>query len=127
MTSLKDLTGIWAHSEADCKKFDTENPTTLKTYELVGICNDGLDLMYQPVRCTASAAVRRADKLHVAAVCWTKGLYQTRHSIGITIKGGDAISFNESDFDKAAFSITGDYVRCNRYYRCEVKYRGPSK
>jgi hypothetical protein len=87
---------------------------------------DGLDLMYQPVRCAASDVVRRADKLHFAAVCWTKGLYQARHSIGITIRGGDAISFNENDFDKDYFSISGNYVRCNRYYRCEKKYRGLS-
>jgi hypothetical protein len=92
---------------------------------LVGICNDGLDLMYQPVRCAASDVVRRADKLHFAAVCWTKGLYQTRHSIGVTIKGGDAISFNE--FDKVNFSILGNYVRCNRYYRCDKQVRGLSK
>jgi hypothetical protein len=121
VTPLKDLAGVWAHSEADCKKRDTENPTTLKTYGLVGICNDGLDLMHQPVSCVASAGVRRTDKLHVAAVCWTKGTYQSRHSVGITIRSGDAISFNESDFDTGSFSISGDYVRCSRYYRCNCR------
>lgn len=63
--------------------------------------------MYQPLRCVASAVVRRADKLHLAAACWSKGVYQMRPSIGITIRGEDGISFNVNNFDKDNFSISG--------------------
>ena len=42
------------------------------SYELVGICDDGLDMLYQPVNCGASGIVKQNDLVEFSAACRIK-------------------------------------------------------
>jgi hypothetical protein len=77
--TLKAFTGIWAHSEDDCKmkmsgaldRGDLDRVQT-SSYELVGIYEDGLDMLYQPVNCLASNIGKQEDVAEFRASCRIK-------------------------------------------------------
>ncbi len=77
--TLKAFTGIWAHSEDDCQKkmsgaLDRGDLDRVQTssYELVGIYEDGLDMLYQPVNCLASNIGKQEDVVEFRASCRIK-------------------------------------------------------
>ena len=56
--TLRDFTGVWAHSAADCEaqlsgRLDEMDRTTSSQYEIIGICEDGLNPLHEPVECSA--------------------------------------------------------------------------
>jgi len=64
---FNDLIGVWAHNSAACRDYTSGKVDRLPdrasktSYELIGICANGIDLLYQPVGCRtkplASAAL----------------------------------------------------------------------
>ena len=122
--SLKKITGIWAHSAADCKrdiagslKRGEIDRVTATSYEMVGICTNGLELLFQPHHCTASSIHKISGGLEFRGRCRVKD-YQLTSRFNISVKSSRVISFNKKDFDKAYFWIEGSYVRCTRSYVC---------
>jgi hypothetical protein len=120
--NLKAFTGIWAHSEDDCKKkmsgaLDKGDLDRVQTssYELVGICEDGLDMLYQPVNCGASDIGKQEDVVEFRAACRIKDyVADKRERVLIKIDNPDHIEFIDKDF-----MVFGRYVRCSRSYECE--------
>jgi hypothetical protein len=126
LKSLRDYTGIWGPSAADCEaklsgRLDQEgvDRATATKHLLIGICDHGLDVLYQPVYCRGSRIMRRADSVEFLAACRVKDYPEKRFQIKIMLRAPDAISFNEKDFPADYFWLSGDYQRCNRAYTCE--------
>ena len=124
--TLKALTGIWAHSEDDCQKkmsgaLDKGDLDRVQTssYELVGICEDGLDMLYQPVNCGAFDIAKREDVIEFWAACRIKDyVADKRERVLIKADDPDHIEFTDKDF-----MVFGRYVRCSRSYECENQNR----
>ena len=123
--STADLTGIWAHSEADCQTklsgaLDGEDlPRPEKTrYELVGFCKHGMDLLYQPVVCDAKEVKADRAGFHWSGTCSVKG--DAPYQLRFTAKsiGPNAVSFDENDFKHGDYWIRGNYGRCSLTYKC---------
>jgi hypothetical protein len=120
--TLKAFTGIWAHSEDDCKKkmsgaLDKGDLDRVQTssYELVGICEDGLDMLYQPVNCLASDIGKQEDVVEFRAACRIKDyVADKRERVLIKVDDPDHIEFTDKEF-----TVFGRYVRCSRSYECE--------
>jgi hypothetical protein len=123
--SLKDFTGIWAHSEDDCKKkmsggLDAGDLDRVQTssYELVGICDDGLDMLYQPVNCGASGIVKQHELIEFSAACRIKDyVADKRQRVLLKVEDSDHIQFADQEF-----MVFGKYVRCSRSYACEKSW-----
>jgi hypothetical protein len=120
--SLAEFKGIWAHSEADCAlktsgrlDADDVDRVTSSSYELVGICEDGIDLLYQPVNCGTSGAVRQDDLVELSAACRIKDyVADRRERVLIKVQDPDTILFADPKF-----MVFGKYVRCTRSYSCD--------
>ena len=120
--TLKALTGIWAHSEDDCKmkmsgaldRGDLDRVQT-SSYELVGIHEDGLDMLYQPVNCLASNIGKQEDVVEFRASCRIKDyIADERERVLVKVEDPDHIEFTDKDF-----MVFGRYVRRSRSYECE--------
>ena len=120
--SLKEFTGIWAHSEADCEKkmsgaLDKGDMDRVQTssYELVGICENGLDMLYQPVNCGASQITKQEDMIKFRAACRIKDYVSDKQDrVLLKVEGKNDILFADPDF-----MVFGRYVRCSQTYTCE--------
>jgi hypothetical protein len=125
LDSLKDFTGIWGHSEDDCKKkmsgaLDRGDLDRVQasSYELVGICDDGLDMLYQPVNCGASGIVKQEDLIEFHAACRIKDyVADKRQRVLLKVEDADHIQFADQEF-----MVFGKYVRCSRTYACEKSW-----
>jgi len=59
---FNSLIGVWAHTSAACRDYTSGKVDRLPdrasktTYELVGICANGIELLYQPVGCQTKAS-----------------------------------------------------------------------
>jgi hypothetical protein len=122
-----DLVGVWAHTSAACADYSSGKVDQLPDrasqtpYELVGICANGLDLLYQPVGCqTHATKAPGGNKVDVASNCSIKDYDPQAGHFGIDVGGPDSISFHEDDFT-GDFSIAGNYVRCERHYTCSER------
>jgi len=122
-TSLADLQGVWAHTPADCKRDlagewqrGEIDRVTATSYSKIGICRDGVEMLFQPQHCTATSVSATSSGLEVRGPCRVKGSHlKARFTIKHTPFG---ISFNMKDFDAGYFWIEGDYVRCSKSYSC---------
>ena len=121
---FKDLVGVWAHSSAACSDYTSGKVDRLpdrvsKTpYELIGICTNGVELLYQPVGCRTNASnVEGMPRVEVDSLCSVKDYAPKGGHFRIEVNGPNSISFHEPDFT-GDFSISGDYVRCERHYLC---------
>jgi len=125
---FNDLVGVWAHTSAACTDFSSGKVDRLpdrasKTpYELLGICANGFDLLYQPVGCRTNATqAAGASTVEVDSLCSTKDYPPQGGHFRIEVKGQNAISFHETDFNTGYFWISGDYVRCEHHYQCSER------
>lgn len=122
--TLADLQGSWARSKADCHadvagklaRGDIDR-VIATSYEMIGICREGIELLFQPQHCTIQSAVPGAGGLTLSGPCQVKGQPNPAR-FTITPLPSGAIRFNEQDFAQNYFSISGDYVRCSRAYTC---------
>jgi hypothetical protein len=121
---FKDLVGVWAHTSAACSDYTSGKVDRLpdrvsKTpYELIGICTNGVELLYQPVGCRTNASnVEGVPRVEVDSLCSVKDYEPQGGHFRIEVNGPNSISFHEADFT-GNFSISGDYVRYERHYLC---------
>ncbi len=122
-TSLADLQGVWAHTPADCRRdLDGEwdrgeiDRVIATSFEKIGICPNGVEILFQPQHCTATSVSATSSGLEVRGPCRVKGYHlDARFIIKRTPFG---ISFNKDDFNANYFWIEGDYVRCSKSYSC---------
>lgn len=124
---FSDLIGVWAHNSAACSDYTSGKVDRLpdrasKTpYELIGICANGIDVLYQPVGCRTKASnVPGVRRIEVDSTCSVKDYEAEQGHFRIEVTGPNSISFHESDFT-GNFSISGDYVRCERHYLCSER------
>jgi hypothetical protein len=124
---FKDLVGVWAHTSAACTDYTSGKVDRLpdrvsKTeYELIGICTNGVDLLYQPVGCRTNATnVEGVPRVEVDSLCSIKDYAPEGGHFRIEVNGPNSISFHEKDFT-GNFLISGDYVRCERHYLCSER------
>jgi hypothetical protein len=116
---LADLTGIWAHSSADCKlansgALDKMTRFDSKQYQVVGICGNGFDYLQRAFSCGALNVSKAADVLDVETSCTLKDYDPEKKHIHIKVRDADSLQFLDSEFE-----IRGDYVRCARSYSCD--------
>jgi hypothetical protein len=86
LESLKNFTGIWAPAEGGaappsvaCKKElssgGKRTPSEARPYELLGICQRGIDYLYQPTYCDATNITPQGTSVEFDERCTTKGDY----------------------------------------------------
>jgi hypothetical protein len=124
---FNDLVGVWAHTSAACTDFTSGKVDRLpdrasKTpYELIGICANGMALLYQSVGCRTSATnAPAASGVEVDSLCSVKDYEPEGGHFRIEVNGPNSISFQETDFT-GNFSISGDYVLCEHHYLCSER------
>ena len=125
MDSFRDYVGVWAHSDADCQAKmsgrldkDDVDRVTASSYELVGICADGIDMLHQPVNCGASGFVKQEDLIEFSAACRIKDFVDDRRNrVLLKVQDADTILFADPKF-----MIFGRYVRCSRQYTCDKSW-----
>jgi hypothetical protein len=119
MKSLEEYSGLWAHSEADCKtimspEFENKDRSTRARYGAIGICKTDIDMVAQPVGCRASGFAKRGNLIEFYAACRIKDYVADRRMrVEINVQSRDHILFSDLDF-----MIFGRYVRCSRQYTC---------
>ena len=126
---FNELIGVWAHNDAACKEYTSGKVDKLpdrasKTpYELIGICANGLELLYQPVGCRTNASrIPDASEIEVHSSCSVKDYDSEKGHFRIEVSGPNSIAFHEPDFT-GNFSISGDYVRCEHHYVCSDRVK----
>jgi hypothetical protein len=116
------LTGVWSPTAEGfavyAAKGDDLSHSTGARYRLIGFCSNGFDMLYQPVGCNASSIGAPSGTIELSAACRVKDYPLSHLHIGIRVNSGNTISFSQSDFANADFSISGDYRRCSRRYTC---------
>jgi hypothetical protein len=115
---LANLTGVWAHSSADCKlatsgALDKMTRFDSKQYQVVGICGDNFEYIQRAFSCEGSDVRKIGDVLDVETSCRLKDYDPEKKRIHIQVRNADAVRFLDSDFE-----ISGDYVRCSSSYLC---------
>lgn len=119
--AFNELVGIWAPSTAGCEAVLGDNPPSPsvgKFFGAIGICPKGMEMLYQPVSCTARDLGKKTDTLEIAAACRLKDYDPIPLRIRISIKDQNVISFSKEDFDPNYFTLEGSYRRCNHTYKC---------
>lgn len=119
-TGLGEFTGVWAHSEADCKshlsgELDELGNSALKPLQLIGICAGGFDLLAQPINCSTTAIEKRGNVVEFDASCRVKDY--PREPSRNRIELGSPATFK---FDGENWSVSGPYVRCSQTYSCAI-------
>jgi hypothetical protein len=115
---LANLTGVWAHSSADCKlansgALDKMTRFDSKQYQVVGICGNNFEYIQRAFSCESSDVKKTGDVLDVETSCRLKDYDPEKKRIHIKVRNADAVQFLDSDFE-----INGDYVRCSNSYLC---------
>jgi hypothetical protein len=133
--SLKDLTGVWVSTDAGnaaaraaCKKYlaDEFSPSLAKAggYDVIGICERGIEDQVQAIRCSASNVGRRGSSVSFTMTCAVKGsppLDSDKHiPMQLTV---DRNAIRLTTPEPSYFSA--NYIRCNRSYTCS-EYPPPS-
>lgn len=130
--SLKDFTGIWAPAEGGaapasvaCKKGLSsrghQNPSQARPYELVGICDRGIDYLYRPVYCDASNVIPHGTGVEFDERCTTKGDYIDAFHSRIMMTGERSIVLSRTPTKSGGgYSPSPKlrYIRCNQAYSC---------
>ncbi len=120
-STLKELSGLWAPSKAGCEAILSDkppSPSVGKHFGVIGICSNGLEMLYQPVSCSARDLGRKSDIVQIAASCRIKDYDPVPLRLRISVKDQNNISFFKEDFDPSYFTLEGAYRRCNRTYQC---------
>jgi hypothetical protein len=122
--SLGKFTGIWAHTVPDCKaqlsgRLDKMDNATSSKYEVIGICDDGIDAFHQPVECAVSDVHGQSHSTAFSTACYVKDYPADARSPATIVTRGnnaDAISIK---IDTENYSLSGNYVRCSKTHHCQ--------
>lgn len=134
--SLKNFTGIWAPAEGStapanvaCKKELSsrghQNPCEARPCELLGICERGIDYLYQSVYCDAANITPHGTSFEFNELCTTKGEYIDEFHSRIIVTGERSIVLSRTPTKSGggySSSPNARYIRCNRTYSCERWY-----
>lgn len=118
-SSLQGLTGVWAHSAADCEahlsgKLDQQPSYQSRQKEVIGICADEIGLVYSAASCGVQNVIERSDTLEFLAACEVKGEpLDQRVPVTVSVKGPNEIAFSDKQF-----LIYGRYVKCTQKNDC---------
>jgi hypothetical protein len=117
--SLKEFTGVWANSAAACKahhsgRIQSKSQVTVSGFDLIGICKDAIDYLYQPASCGVSEIIKRSNLVEFSAACEEKG--QPLDPVTVTMK---VRSQNEILFGDNESFMSGRYLRCSKVYQCD--------
>ena len=132
LDSLKNFTGIWAPAEGGaappsvaCQKElssgGNRTPSEARPYELLGICERGIDYLYQPTYCDATNITLHGTSVEFDERCTTKGDYIDEFHSGITDLGHGAIVLSRTPTKSdGGYSPSPKlrYIRCNQTYNC---------
>jgi hypothetical protein len=115
---LVGLTGVWAHSSADCKLVNTSALDKMtrvdsKQYQVVGVCGVRFEYLQRAFSCEGSDVKKVGDVLEVETSCRLKDYDPEKKRIHIKVRNPDSVEFLDSEFE-----ITGSYVRCSSTYVC---------
>lgn len=115
---LANLTGVWAHSSADCQlansgALDKMTRFDSKQYQVVGICGNNFEYIQRAFSCEGSDVKKVGDVLDVETSCRLKDYDPEKKRIHIQVRNADTVRFLDSEFE-----INGDYVRCSSSYLC---------
>jgi hypothetical protein len=121
LDSLRDLTGIYAHSSADCAaqlggQLDGMDTATSADYEVIGLCDDGIDPLHQPVECGASHISRMGSATKFTTKCYVKDYPAEDGSAAISDIGNNRFSIS---LDSDNVALGGEYLRCSKNYSCQ--------
>jgi hypothetical protein len=121
--TLEDFRGIWAHTAADCEaqlsgRLDEMPNATSSQYEVIGICEDGIDIFHQPVECSASQIEGQADRVEFLAACYVKDYPADKQSPATIINRGRGSKISLS-INSESYSLSGNYLRCIKTYNCQ--------
>jgi hypothetical protein len=134
LNSLKNFAGIWAPAEGGaalpsvaCEKELSGGghrlPSEARPYELLGICERGIDYLYQPVYCDATNITPHGTGVEFDERCTTKGDYIDKFHSRITVMGHGAIvlSRTQTKSGDGGYSPSPKlrYIRYNQTYSCE--------
>jgi hypothetical protein len=133
LDSLKKFTGIWAPAEGGtarpsvaCKKElsggGDRSPSEARPYQLLGICERGIDYLYQPVYCDATNITPHGASVEFDERCTTKGQYIDEFHSRITVMSHRAIVLSRTPTKSGGgYSPSPKlrYIRCSQTYSCE--------
>jgi formylglycine-generating enzyme required for sulfatase activity/tRNA A-37 threonylcarbamoyl transferase component Bud32 len=115
---LRDFVGVWAKNDAGCQAWASDRIPDKQTgaaYNLIGICDHGLDLLYLTVGCDASNFVWHGNAMEFSAACRVRDFMQPTVRMRVGVKNSKALSFNSRTQN---FSLIGNYQRCTNSYKC---------
>ena len=96
-------------------------PSEARPYELLGICERGIDYLYQPTYCDAANITPHGTSVEFDERCTTKGEYVDEFHSRITDLGHGAIVLSRTP-TKSDGGYTPSpklrYIRCNQTYNC---------
>jgi hypothetical protein len=99
-------------------QLDHVDRVTSSSYEIIGICADGLDLLHQAVSCGASFPVKQDDLIEFSAACRIKDyVADRRERVLLKVQDPDTILVADTKF-----TVFGKYVRCTRAYACDKSW-----
>jgi hypothetical protein len=105
--SLQEIASIYGHSQADCDlelsgRLDQLDNATYSQYEMIGICEDGIDAFHQPVECAASRIKMSGDEISFLSTCYVKDYPAENGPSTVSKTGKDAITIS---LDTGNFSV----------------------
>jgi hypothetical protein len=124
MDSLKDFTGIWAHSRADCKKMSGQLDREGVDLGDILIIRAGRNLRRRGRHAVPARQLRRFRHREAEGPGRVqRGVPDQRLSpdkwerVLLKVQGSDTILFADQKF-----MIFGKYVRCSHTYTCEKSW-----
>lgn len=123
-TAPNGLRGVWALSHADCRRdvagqFDRDeiDRVIATSYRMIGFCNDGMELLFQPHRCVFKAASARSGTVTIQADCRFRYARSSGRFI-IHRTGPDTMAFHPNTLAVENGIRQDSYVRCSTSYVC---------
>jgi hypothetical protein len=93
------------------------SPSKARPYELLGICEHGIDYLHQPVYCDATNITPHGRSVEFDERCTTKGHYNDEFHSRITVMGHRAILLSRTPTKTGGgYSPSPKlrYIRCNQ-------------
>lgn len=111
-----NLIGTWAHTAEACKIETAEglDNVTRRQSEMIGICGNEVDLLYEAFRCTTETVDKVGAPMELDMACRTKDYEPEKQHVQLKSIGTNALQFSTPNF-----AIKGDYVRCSQAYSCD--------
>ena len=110
-----------SHAKRGYQVVDIKIRAEARPYELVGICDRGIDYLYRPVYCDASNVIPHGTGVEFDERCTTKGDYIDAFHSRIMMTGERSIVLSRTPTKSGGgYSPSPKlrYIRCNQAYSC---------